>query len=344
MSDLHEKLLGVLRSIDFDYRYLSCCRKTRDLDISDAIWVGFGDIKDAVNQLPLDFRYHRLENFFCHEEILNGSRLRFHLKVSGGTIFPAIYLKTADEVLGSTFPILAMDIMEDRENADMPADREFSLCYSSSTNVADALESSAALFLDAREALRNTSPWDGRGDLHPVYEHPDNDPEEFRLGGQETAALTARFTKIPPAAGIPDADDAEAVRAVLEDGFDESLDVVNAWEALHFTLAGEVPDPEEPLGWIFMGGRETSAYTEGGPVRLYTPAQVKVNAELLSAIDDADFTDRFDPERLDDLLIEPVGWTDGDGAIGDLLSAFNAVKRFYQRAAEEQAGMLLSYL
>lgn len=157
---LMDEFLDVLRSIDFDFRYLACCRKRKNLDVGNAMWVIPEAMKEAVDRLPLEFR-HTSESGFCHEENFGEFKIHFNILVQDPIVSPMIYLEVAGKIIGDNYAGLAIDIMESRQVEKMPANREFALRYSSSRDLYDALEFATALFLDAREALLKASPWSG---------------------------------------------------------------------------------------------------------------------------------------------------------------------------------------
>lgn len=167
--------------------------------------------------------------------------------------------------------------------------------------------------------------------------------------------LIAKFTTVSTSESDLLDSDERKLRALLADGSRESLEIEDAWPALHFTLSGEVPIPKEEamkrgiqfpaskFEQIFMGGAATSMDTMGGPVRMFTFAEVQLNSEILGSVSDGDLTELYEPAALDDMNIPPAGWSDDTGRLGDLLLAFKEMKQFYRRAAEDRVGILLEF-
>lgn len=164
MSNLHDKLLDVLSSVDFGQRYLSYCRGTKDLKTANAMWVVPEAVEEAVDRLPLKFRYMKKGDFFRYEEDVNGSGLRFQLSITNPIVTPLIYLKTEGEIIEDSYAGLAIDILDRDETQEQIPEREFALCYSSSKNLYDAFKFSTDLFMEFRAALLKTAPWSGQAE------------------------------------------------------------------------------------------------------------------------------------------------------------------------------------
>lgn len=158
MLESDDEFQDVLRSVNFDQRYLAFCKDRIHLEVPGGLGIDLESIKDSVERLPLTFRYMKSENFFRYKEKIDESTLLFHLSVSGSVVTPMIYLDTPEGVLGDTYPMLASEVLAGRHGSAMPAEREFALCFSDPSSLYDALEFSVALFMDARAALQATMP------------------------------------------------------------------------------------------------------------------------------------------------------------------------------------------
>ena len=136
-----------------------------------------------------------------------------------------------------------------------------------------------------------------------------------------------------------------AEEILFEEDVEKDLMCVDkAWHAIHFVLTGRVWDiPEDNvLGQMVLGGEPVSEEDFGyGPARLLSKETTAQIAEALKTWDEAVFRDGFNMEDLVANEVYPV--MDGEDE-GDFFTyvweTFAALKKYFEEAAEEGAGMV----
>lgn len=125
----------------------------------------------------------------------------------------------------------------------------------------------------------------------------------------------------------------------------QALSLEKAWHGLHFLLSGSAWDGEEPLGFLAAGGEPIGEDLGYGPARLLRPATVQTLRTVLGDITDDALWSRFDPARMEQQGIYPSIWDEPEDDLREeYVGYFRDLKGFVDRAADEQAGLIVVIL
>lgn len=158
-GSIEDKFLFLLRDIGFDRQYVELCRERTRREVSPEGSVGQQDLKEALELLPISFKYIKSESFFRHREKCDGYTLTFSFSVSGSRLEVLTYLRTEKGVVGSPFPRLAGMVNEIRDEPAEFQQGDRTLRFSDAADLADAVDSAASLYQEIREAVRAAEPW-----------------------------------------------------------------------------------------------------------------------------------------------------------------------------------------
>ncbi len=117
-------------------------------------------------------------------------------------------------------------------------------------------------------------------------------------------------------------------------GSDSHLDVDKAWHGVHFLLTGSGWGGEKPLSWVVLGGEAIGDEVSYGPARFLRIEEVREVNAAISTIDSSVLKSRYDASSLNRAEIYPEGWE--PGAADYLIVAFQDIKAFYKKAAENE--------
>ena len=166
--------------------------------------------------------------------------------------------------------------------------------------------------------------------------------------------MDGRLSRVPPQPA-PSLDEAAAVRRLIDHARAEQreIDLGEAWAALHFLIAAEIPMPkpvalERGLSWsadsmenVLMGGRSTAYGASYGPARYLGPREVARLAARLGSLDVEEVFARYDPTALNGESIPPGDWSDDPETRGWLRDRYVALVDFYRTAADHGEAILL---
>lgn len=131
---------------------------------------------------------------------------------------------------------------------------------------------------------------------------------------------------------------------ILGEGEGDEEDLDKAWHGIHFLLTGTAWEGEFPSGILVAGGEAIGDIDVGyGPARAFTSTQVEQIHQYLSAIDERDLAERFDPQAMTAQEIYPDSlWErDGDEALQYCVEYFATLKAFIEAASNRQFGILV---
>jgi Domain of unknown function (DUF1877) len=156
------------------------------------------------------------------------------------------------------------------------------------------------------------------------------------------AGLILRLFPITITEVASESEPAEGAPAPMMDP-DRSIDIEKGWHGLHFLFTGTADEGEEPACYLVRGGEDLD---DEGQTRALRANQVRRFAEYLSALTPGELTRRYDPERMTKLEIYPdVIWmrspSPGDSPLEWLLECFSEVRRFMDRAAAAECGVII---
>jgi hypothetical protein len=124
-------------------------------------------------------------------------------------------------------------------------------------------------------------------------------------------------------------------------GEEEPYDLDKAWMGLHYLLAGDNWQGDDPLIWVIGGGDEIGNDLVYGPAQYLTPEKVRMAAEALSGLTREDLKLKYDPEGWNDLVYPTGIWLDeGDDALEWLLEYFDGLVGYYQDSSSKGNAML----
>lgn len=127
--------------------------------------------------------------------------------------------------------------------------------------------------------------------------------------------------------------------------FEESsaaLDIDKAWDGIGFLLSHCGGAASVDIKDAVYGGDPVGDDLGYGPARLISPPHVKQLAEALAVIDVATLTQAFDADAMSREEVYPNIWDDDEDALAYLLEYWPLLIEHYQRAANQDAAMLLA--
>ena len=123
---------------------------------------------------------------------------------------------------------------------------------------------------------------------------------------------------------------------------EETVDIDQAWHAIHFMLTGQLYGGDGPLAKAVLGGVPIGDEDVGyGPARGLSAADVKEVACALQQLSETDLRAKFDTEALTEAEIYPQIWDEADEALDYVFDNFFEVQRFYQDAAAKDMATIL---
>jgi hypothetical protein len=121
------------------------------------------------------------------------------------------------------------------------------------------------------------------------------------------------------------------------------LDLDKAWHGIHYLLTGgEVWGGNGPLADAVLGGQTIGPDVGYGPARLLLPEQVAAVARALAEVSPETLAVSFDPAAMDQAGVYPQIWDEGQEALDYLLSYYQRLAAFYERAARQGNAVLLA--
>lgn len=124
-------------------------------------------------------------------------------------------------------------------------------------------------------------------------------------------------------------------------GEEAEYDLDKTWNGLHYLLAGDNWEGQDPLIWVIGGGEEIGDDLVYGPARHLTPEKVRMAAEALSGLTKESLKPKYNPEAWNDRIYPTGIWADeGNDALEWLMEYFEGLVRFYQDASSKGNAVL----
>jgi len=127
-------------------------------------------------------------------------------------------------------------------------------------------------------------------------------------------------------------------RIYSDEDEDASLtDIDKAWEGILFLLTGQsLAEADHPLAAVLFSGQLIDEEQDlgYGPAHYNSPEQVSKLNQLISALNEEDLKQRFDPEKMTTQGIYPEIWDEGNQAFDYLSENFISVQQIYDQAAK----------
>lgn len=131
---------------------------------------------------------------------------------------------------------------------------------------------------------------------------------------------------------------------IYEENKENLLDIDKSWHAIHFTLTGCAYGGEEGdiLSNLVFGGEPINEKDMGcGPARLFTKEKTAQLSEALKKWDKTAFCKNFNVADMLEHDIYPVMSGEDDADFFTYVwTCFDALKEFFQKAAEERQSVL----
>lgn len=121
-----------------------------------------------------------------------------------------------------------------------------------------------------------------------------------------------------------------------------ALDIDKAWDGIGFLLSRCGGAASADINDAVYGGDPVGEDLGYGPARLISPPRVKQLAQALALIDVATLTQAFDSDAMVREEVYPNIWDDEEDALAYLLEYWPLLTEHYQRAASQDAAMLLA--
>ncbi len=128
---------------------------------------------------------------------------------------------------------------------------------------------------------------------------------------------------------------------VVDDDYDEGVDLNKLWHILHYLLTGSALGGGSPLANAILGGEEIGSDMGYGPARFLTPSQVREVADALSRVSNEELARRFDPEAMDAAEIYGAGRGADPELAEYALEYLPQLVSYYSDAAAKGYAMLL---
>ena len=123
-------------------------------------------------------------------------------------------------------------------------------------------------------------------------------------------------------------------------------DLEGVWHGLHFLFTGTAWEGDEPASYLLRGGQAIGDADELGysVLQAFRPEETHRFAEFLGSLSREALEQRFDPERMTTLGIDPGTWsarTTRDTRFEHVLDAYEELRAFVQAAVDANAGLLV---
>ncbi|MBI3775667.1 MAG: YfbM family protein [Gammaproteobacteria bacterium] len=168
----------------------------------------------------------------------------------------------------------------------------------------------------------------------------------FTLASPAQAGMQLTLVMVAPdeAAHLKRDEDALA-KLLFESKSDLALSIGKEWHGIHYLLTGDAEVTSGLLGQVILGGTEFGPDLGYGPARVLTQGQVKEFAAQLQALSLDEFKRRYDPKAMVKAKIYPGVWDREEAqALGWLVVGYQAVVKFYVRAAAEGKAVILAIM
>ncbi|RYE81610.1 MAG: DUF1877 family protein [Myxococcales bacterium] len=125
----------------------------------------------------------------------------------------------------------------------------------------------------------------------------------------------------------------------------ERLEIDRTWHVLHFLLTGSGDEAGHPLSFLAAGGRAVSDDLGNGPLRAFTPEEVRRLAAGLAPVTSERLLERFDPQQLESESI--YGWFSGwneaarDACAPILRETLGQLQGFLRQGAGRRSALLV---
>lgn len=158
-------------------------------------------------------------------------------------------------------------------------------------------------------------------------------------------AISHHFQRLPQAR----LEQSLAGQASLDDTIDElwetdhlNLEIVRAWQLIHFLLTGAPWERQGPLAQAVLGGAEISGSDSGyGPYRYNSARDVRALASQLHELDFDVLWSRFDLARVRAEQIYPEDWTGQPDDRRACEEDYEALRAFLASAARTGEAVLM---
>lgn len=140
---------------------------------------------------------------------------------------------------------------------------------------------------------------------------------------------------------IQQPDSVESYLFSEDDRFPECCCVDKAWHGIHFLLACNPGDGEDPTAKAVLGGTEIGDDLGYGPARYLTVAEVQEVADAIRPIDREELARRFNARAMAEADIYAFQPEDAEAELEYFTSYYEELKRYYEDAAKNGKAMLL---
>lgn len=122
-----------------------------------------------------------------------------------------------------------------------------------------------------------------------------------------------------------------------------SCSLEKAWHGLHYLLAGEAQNFNDPRAFIVAGGSEVPGSHGGyGPARSFTHAETQQINSALSNVSDDQLWSRFDAHAMTSAGIYPEIWDEPEADLKEEYTLyFHDLKQLISDAAARGYGLLI---
>jgi hypothetical protein len=117
-------------------------------------------------------------------------------------------------------------------------------------------------------------------------------------------------------------------------------DFEKSWHGFHYLLTGTAWEGDLPLNFLLVGGRELDIEIGMAPPRAYSVAQLRVIADAIARLDDAELRRRYSPAEMMRLEIYPEVWEDPD-EVDLLLEDMTRLRAAVERVTGQGLGLLV---
>lgn len=134
-------------------------------------------------------------------------------------------------------------------------------------------------------------------------------------------------------------------KTLFESSHDVALGMDKEWHGIHYLLTGSPYSAQGVLGQAILGGSEFGTDLGYGPARYISPREVSSIATALKNLPIEQFKMRYDPEAMTKAEIYPGVWErEGQEGLKWLITGFEQLREFYDRAAAKGMGIVLVIL
>lgn len=112
------------------------------------------------------------------------------------------------------------------------------------------------------------------------------------------------------------------------------LEIDKAWHGLHYLLTGTAWEGNAPWTYLVLAGHPVGEDLGYGPALFLTPELVSEAADAIAGLDETTLRQRYNPEEMMRLEINPEVWVEeGEEGLQYLLHFYGPLKEFFQTAA-----------